>query len=112
EMGADFDVLVVDLRHLDAPALHFGLDDARRRRALILDLFLEIGSLLRGRGALAALVAIQPAPERAAADKARRSDQKKNAKPSFHSSVSSLSSRLVKTTWLLYSPRRKKRRVR
>ena len=91
EIGADLDVLGVDGRDLDLAPLHFRLDDAGRRAGRLVGLdrngFLGRGLVLRP----------GPVQRRAAREGQQQRRQKKNASPSFHSSISSFSLRLVNT---------------
>ena len=109
DVGADLEVFGIDLRALDLAPLDLRLDDraaptARRSRLRHGSPAARLRAQRRRRRAEQRAAGQQRAPAR---------DQKKNAKPRyFHSSTSSLSSRLVKTTLLRYSERNMKRRVR
>src|SRR5579864_604636 len=113
----DLDVRAPDPGDFDLAPLDFGIDHAGRSGVRVL--LGGQGVLLRGfflgfRLCLAYFAAVmEPVAHGGAAWKAHQDrSQKKNANPSFHSSTSSFALRFVNTTWLLYSARTKKRRVR
>ena len=83
---ADLEILAVDLRLLDLTTLDFGVDhlSGRLRRWRWRLVTTEPEQILRGRASRKRQL--------------RHQDQKKNAKPTFHSSTSSLSFLLVNTT--------------
>ena len=83
--AADLEVFPVDGRLLYLATLDLGFDDLPRL-------------LGTGRSRLLVPDAEQVLRRSAARHREQSADQKKNANPTFHSSTSSLSSRLVKTT--------------
>src|SRR5690606_28929774 len=109
DIGADLEVLGVDALAADLAALDLRIDDRTVGGGIAEHLGIRSGRNNLGRRVILA------AAEPGAAWQDRREDgaQKKNANPRyFHSSTSSLSSRLVKMTLLRYSVRSMKRRVR
>src|SRR6185437_10117482 len=126
-VASELDVLRANSRHLYLAALDLRLDDARRGlvavlrrigpRRLIGGERLAVCGSLRGRtrvrdGLGRGAMMPEEVAHGGAAREARGGDQKKNAKPNFHSSTCSFWLRFVNTMWLRYSPLTKKRRVR
>ncbi len=107
-------VRALDPGNDDLAALDVRVDDPRRRRIGVVLILLRLGRFLARRCALRPNLAavVDPIAHHAALQPQERRRQKKNANPSFHSSTCSFALRFVKTSWLLYSARRKKRRVR